>query len=281
MSTQIISLSHTPYSPNREQMRDFIRDHLRATRDRFTKTSPSPAAMSSSFHVHPPRGYPAGVPSKFDPDGNVQHFPGNTIVSHLSPSSALYASLLGLHAKLAASPLAHLFTLLPPSSWHMTVFEGVCDTERYPGHWPSDLPRDLPLDECTAHLAGKLSTFDLGEDARPPYRLTAQGFTSFDVGIGVHLSLRTPEEETRFRELRDRLSEVLKIRHAQHDRYGLHLSMAYFLRHLDEAQKEELGKLLMGHFESMPREFELGAPEFCTFENMFRFDRLFYLENRG
>jgi len=261
-------------------MRDFIRDHLRITRDRLTNASPSTNTMSSSFQVYPPRGYPAGVPSKFDPDGNVQRFPGNTIVSHLSPTSAMYTSLLALHAKLAASPLSHLYALLPPSSWHMTVFEGVCDTERHPGHWPSDLPRDLPLEECTAHLGNKLKAFDLGEDARPPYRLTAQGFTSFDVGIGIHLMLRTPDEEARFRRLRDRLSEVLKIRHAQHNRYELHLSMAYFLRHLDDTQKEELGRLLMGHFETMPKEFDLAAPEFCTFENMFRFDRLFYLENR-
>jgi hypothetical protein len=30
--------------------------------------------------------YPNGVPAKFDPDGNVQPYPGNTIIAHLSPS---------------------------------------------------------------------------------------------------------------------------------------------------------------------------------------------------
>lgn len=67
-------------------------------------------------------GYPIGVPSKFDLEGNVQPFSGNTILAHLSPDSELYASMLELHGKLAASPLAPLFALLPPTSWHMTVF---------------------------------------------------------------------------------------------------------------------------------------------------------------
>ena len=40
--------------------------------------------------------YPLGVPSKFGVDGKAQHFPGNTIISYLSPLSDLYASMLGV-----------------------------------------------------------------------------------------------------------------------------------------------------------------------------------------
>ena len=160
----------------------------------------------------------------------------------------------------------------------MTVFEGVCDTVRnVPGHWPRDLPTDTPLDQCTAHLAKKLEGFELGE-AAPPYRLTVDGFSSFHVGILVKLRLRTAEEETRLRRLRDRLAEKTGLRMANHDCYELHLSLAYFLRHLDGAQRETLARLLEDHLAEMPREFEFGLPEFCTFENMFRFDRLFYLK---
>ena len=90
--------------------------------------------------------YPRGVSSKFGVDGKVQHFPGNTIISHLSPSSDLYASMLVLHEKLLQSNLSSVITLLPPSSWHMTVFEGICDEVRKPGFWPSDLAVDAPLE---------------------------------------------------------------------------------------------------------------------------------------
>jgi len=37
----------------------------------------------------------------------------------------------------------------------------------------------------------------------------------------------------------------------------------------------------MDHLQEMPVEFELGAPEFCKFENMFVFNRQFYLKNQG
>ncbi|KAK3393492.1 RNA ligase/cyclic nucleotide phosphodiesterase [Podospora didyma] len=228
--------------------------------------------------------YPIGVPSKFDPEGNVQPFPGNTIVAHLAPASPLYASMLDLYNKLASHPLSSLYALLPPPSWHMTVFEGVCDQVRGPGYWPRDLPpSDSPsstttLEACTALFAQKLADFDLQCD--PPFRLTVTGFTSLAVGIGVRLQLRTPKEEARFRGLRDRLAEVLQIRHPHHDNYLLHLSMTYFVRYPTPEQAAELTALLAEHFEGMPKEFELGAPEFCTFENMFKFDRSFYLKNR-
>ncbi|KAK1827181.1 DUF1868-domain-containing protein [Podospora conica] len=221
--------------------------------------------------------YPLGVPSKFDANGNVQPFPGNTIIAHLPHNSELFGSLLQLHGRLAASPLAPLIALLPPESWHMTLFVGVCDTVRdVPGHWPQDIPTDAPLEQCTQHLARKLSEFELGEDA-PPYRLTVDGFSSFDVGILVRLRPRTPEEGTRLRRLRDRLSDTTGLRMPNHDCYELHLSMAYFLRHLDGGQRAILGRLLEDHMSGMPREFELGGPEFCTFEDMFSFGRLFYL----
>src|ERR1700728_1577795 len=61
--------------------------------------------------------FPLDIPGKFDVDGKVQRFPGNTIISHLSSSSELYASLMVLHEKLRQSHLSSVFTLLPPSSW--------------------------------------------------------------------------------------------------------------------------------------------------------------------
>ncbi|KAJ9160928.1 DUF1868-domain-containing protein [Coniochaeta hoffmannii] len=222
--------------------------------------------------------YPAGIPGKFDKDGNVQRFPGNTIVCHLSQSSDLYASLLGLYQKLRASPHAHLYTLLPPPSWHMTLFEGVADQVRQPAYWPSDLPLDTPLAECTDHFAKKLALFDLQCD--PPYRMCVRGLDPLKIGIGIHLEPRDAEEESRLRGLRDRISEALNLRHPGHESYGLHFSLAYLLRHLTEEQDADISKLVLDHLQDAPTDFELGAPEFCTFEDMFAFKRLFYLKNQ-
>lgn len=222
--------------------------------------------------------YPNGVPYKFNPEGAVQPFPGNTIVSHLSLDSPLYASMLVLHGKLRVSHLSHLYALLPPPSWHMTVFEGVCDKVREPGHWPADLAIDAPLADCNALFARKLELFDL--QCAPPYSMAVAGWSPLKVGIGVDVEPRTREENARLRGLRDRLADELQIRHKGHENYGLHLSVAYLLRHLTDGQRKELQALLDEHFEQMPREFELGAPEFCKFDDMFEFKRVFYLKNK-
>ncbi|KAF7346095.1 DUF1868-domain-containing protein [Mycena sanguinolenta] len=212
--------------------------------------------------------YPPGVPSKFDADGNVQYYPGNTIIAHLSPSvePELHRSMVALHDKLQSSHLSHLYTLLPPNR------------VRVPGRWPDDLPLNASLEECTALFEKKLSSFDLQCD--PPYHLSVTGFDPLENGIGVHLEPATTEENARIRGLRDRLWQLLHIRSERHDTYPLHFSMAYLLRILTDEQDKELRALLMDHFQGMPKQFTLGSPEFCTFENMFAFKPLLYLKNQ-
>jgi len=232
----------------------------------------------SDFKASPSRKYPSGVPDKFDPDGNVQHFPGNTIICHLSNSTELYSSLMILYGRLTQSPLSHLYELLPPSSWHMTVFEGVVDKMREPGYWPSNLAMNASLEECTALYENELSSFDLQTDL--PYHLSIVGFEPLKNGISLHIEPHMTDNRA-LRGLRERLADLLQIRHPNHDRYGFHVSLAYLLRHLTDDQKPELKSLLMDHFRDMPKEFELGPPEFCKFEDMFGFEPLFYLKNRG
>lgn len=228
-------------------------------------------------HPHTSK-YPKGVPKKFSPEGTVQAFPGNTIVSHLSPDSPLYASMLVLHEKLRVHRLSHLYTLLPPPSWHMTVYEGVCDQVRKPGYWPADLAIDAPLADCNALFSRKLEVFDL--QYAPPYRMAVTGWSPINTGISVRVKPRTEEDNTRLRGLRDRLADKLQTRHKGHESYRLHLSLLYMLRYLTDGQKKELQTLLDEHFENMPKEFELGAPEFCKFDDMFEFKRLFYLKDQ-
>ncbi|KAF3935983.1 hypothetical protein ABW20_dc0103369 [Dactylellina cionopaga] len=226
--------------------------------------------------AEPSRKYPGNVGRKFDPDGNPLPFPGNTILSHLSPSSELYASMLVVYENIPNHRLAHLFALLPPSSWHMTIFEGVCDTVRKPGFWPSDLGMDRSLEECNDLFARKLSAFDL--QCEPPYLMKAVGWTP--TGLGIHVELRTEDENKRLRGLRDRLADTLKIRHRGHETYGLHISMGYRIRFFTEEQTREIDEFLAEQFKGMAKQFELGAPEFCKFNDMFAFYRQFYLQDQ-
>lgn len=104
-----------------------------------------------------------------------------------------------------------------------------------------------------------------------------EGITALDVGIGLHLEPQNPEVGVELRALRDCLAALLNIRHPQHEVYELHLSLAYFLKFPTAEEKDELTKLILNHLETGPKEFELGVPEFCTFENMFHFKCQFQL----
>lgn len=219
---------------------------------------------------------PGGVPAKFDTNGHVRPFPGNTIIAHLDPDSGLHVQLMKLYRELDAKEHEGLYTLLPPSSWHMTVFEGVCDQVRQPGFWPADLAPDAPLDKCHASFTEKLLAFDM--QLEPPFQLSVVEYIPRVDGIGLHLQPGTPAETSRLRGLRDRLSETLQIRHPTHETYAFHLSIAYFIRFPTDQERDDLDATLMNYMRDFPREFELGAPEFCLFDNMFEFRRQFYLK---
>jgi hypothetical protein len=234
-------------------------------------------SVDSSIPVSQHKKYPKGIPHKFDPDGNVQSFPGNTIICHLSPSSEIYASMQVLYKKLKEHPLSHLYTMLPPSSWHMTVFEGALDKRRKAAYWPADLDLNASIADCTALLEKKLESFDLQYET--PFRLSVIGFKPLVSSISVHVEPRTAEENIAIRHLRDRLADVTKMRQKGHDKYRFHLTVAYILRYLSDEQEKELMEFLMRHFKDMPKELELGLPEFCRFEDMFAFERLLYLKN--
>ncbi|KAF8852206.1 DUF1868-domain-containing protein [Acephala macrosclerotiorum] len=236
-------------------------------------------SVRSMIPVSTPQKYPSGIPEKFDLDGNVQPFPGNTIICHLSPFSEIYASMQALYEKLKEHHLSPLYTLLPPSSWHMTVFEGALDKRRKaPAYWPADLDVNASIADCTAMLEKKLESFDLQYET--PFRLSAIGFKPLVSGISIQLESRTAEENIAIRRLRDRLADVTKMKQEKHDKYRFHLTVAYILRYLSDEQEKELRELVTRHFKDMPKELELGLPEFCKFEDMFAFERVFYLKNK-
>lgn len=205
--------------------------------------------------------YPIGIPEKFSADGVVQRFPGNTTVCHVPADSPLQPGMNALHASLSSHPvLSNLVHLLPKPSWHMTVVDGVRDTECEPGMWPPGMEK-LPLDECTREFSKKLRTVGLElekEGLAPPYKMRVRGFDPAVIGIGLEIEGANPEEEKRLRR-------------------GFHITMAYLMRHIDGENRDALNEVFAQHLPALQREFDLGPLEFCTFENMYAFHRLFYL----
>ncbi|KAK7048177.1 DUF1868-domain-containing protein [Favolaschia claudopus] len=222
--------------------------------------------------------YPSGIPHKFDSQGNIQPFRGNTIIAFLYRFSQarFHQQLVDLYVKLDASHMNnYLYVLLPPSTWHVTFFEGVYDKIREPGRWPDDLSIDATMQECNSLYTNKLSSFDLQTD--PPYHFTFTNFATLNrSGISLHLE-PSAEDNVKLRSLRDRLSTLLHIRAKDHDKYEFHLTLAYMLRYLTAEQQQELENLLASSLQAIPKELKLHAPEFCTFEDITTFRQVLHL----
>lgn len=220
--------------------------------------------------------YPPWIGQKFNPDGTVLPFPGNTIICSLSEENDLYHRLLTLVEQFEKQDFALRFALLPPTSWHMTLFEGVCDNIREPELWPAELPLDATLHECTSFIEQKLQNFDSGCDS--PFHMNIEGWESLKTGIALTVAPASEEEEARLREVRDRLAVHLGIRAPDHEGYIFHISLTYTLRYLTEQEELVVAEFLNAHLPDLPSSFELESPEFCVFDDMTAFHRRLFLE---
>ncbi|KAF2258624.1 DUF1868-domain-containing protein [Lojkania enalia] len=215
---------------------------------------------------------------KFDQEGNPKKFRGNTIVFHL-PSGDARERVCNVLSRLRelrdASGLASSLILLPEESMHMTLLEGVCDYVRTPENWPRYL-KDVSLDECNRVFEEKLRKHELKQ--RPPYTIRIVGWDMHSEGLSL-----TPEpidemEARRLQSLRDDISNTLGLRLPNHDGYAFHIGLGY-LRNLSREDTDAVEKVLAEWWNDEVS-FELGPPEFCTFENMFFFNRQFNIGER-
>ncbi|MBB6250993.1 DUF1868 domain-containing protein [Nitrospirillum iridis] len=230
----------------------------------------------------PPRR-PRDVGRKFWPDGRVKPFPGNTIICHLPQQgehAEAFNALLDIYREAPAHAFSRKITLLPPSSYHATIFGGANDAERKPGLWPGTIPLDTPMEECNRLLGERLRAFKL--ECALPLRMTVD-LAEPAAGEGpltIRLLPVNNAEERKLRDLRDRLSTCLDIRAPDHDRYRFHITIAYQMDWLtaeeDGVFRDLLRQWKLGLRQASP-EILLGAPEYCTLKDMFAFNRQFFL----
>ena len=218
---------------------------------------------------------PDVVGRKFTPDGTPLSCPGFTTVCHVEPASDAFLALVQAQEALKAGPLAQAFTLMPPDSLHMTIFEGVIDYSRSPERWPRHLPLDATIEYCAGEAKTRLAA------ARHNAAFTVQP-TGIFAGFSVSMAGATDHQDASLRETRNHLRDTLNLHRPDHDACQFHITLAYLLRWLnaDEAQhviglfRDVADRL----FQHMP-EVTLGPIELCTFATMHRFERIMYLDN--
>lgn len=221
---------------------------------------------------------PLDIGRKFHADGKVRTYPGSTIVCHIAAERALVERLNRLYDRLRVASAAHAYTLLPPSSWHMTLFVGICDQDRRSDRWPAGIDLGAPLDEATTIIGDRLQRQPLGGQQR--FRMRAARFAPLTDAIILRLEPADAEDNAAIRGLRDRIADRIGMRLADHDDYIFHITIGYFVAELADAPFLALAEILSEELTDMQATlppFEVGPGEYCLFNDMFCFQRQFFL----
>lgn len=210
------------------------------------------------------------IGTKFNADGTVRRFPGNTIISMVNHGKDVFTHFLHVRELFMASPAAPCVTLLPLDSIHMTVIEGVCDQVRRPGYWTSLLPLDCPLSATDALFEARFAELaPLGEVTLRMSHVVCTG------AILLRMEPVTPADEARLRAYRDAASAALGLRFPNHDSYHFHITLGYFTKEPTPEQEQALmefcaqaDRYIAEHDILMRAE----EPLLTFFDSMFRFE---------
>lgn len=222
---------------------------------------------------------PLDVGRKFHADGKVRAYPGSTIVCHVAAERALVEKLDHLYERLRTAAAAHAYTLLPPSSWHMTLLVGICDQDRRLDRWPDGVALDAPLDDVTATIAARLKRHPLGGPQR--FRMRVARFAPLTDALILRLEPADADDNAAIRSLRDKIADRIGMRLAGHDDYTFHITFGYFVAEPTDEEFTLLATLLEEELADMRANllpFEVGPGEYCLFNDMFCFQRQFFLE---
>lgn len=208
---------------------------------------------------------------KFNADGSVKHFPGNTIVCVLDHDTEVYRRIKHEKDFIESTIVNNCISILPDESLHMTAIEGVCDHVRKETNWTSRFPLDTPLVEIDDFLEEQWKTI-------PTLTGVRMRFDNLWVesGICVGLYPATYEDDVKIRDWRDLVSERTGLRFPGHDRYRFHISMAYGIKMPTEEERICLEKIKEDFDKECKEkifEFEIPSPSLTFFDDMFFFNK--------
>lgn len=205
---------------------------------------------------------------KFDEDGNVQPFPGNTFICHIDQPSKFYDALCAYQDGLKETMIADHYTFLPKPSFHMTVFCGVSGDPLGEDGWPEGMERTSSLGDITKTFSERFARQDnlTGTD------VTASGISKPGT---VTMQAASPAGQSKLSKTRHRLQELTGLYRSDIDTYEFHISLGYLKRWFDQATAEEAYKTaerLFAHYLRDCGVHTFGSVELCTFETMHHFE---------
>ncbi|MBL7025100.1 MAG: DUF1868 domain-containing protein [Candidatus Marinimicrobia bacterium] len=191
---------------------------------------------------------------KFTPDGGAKAFYGLTVVAFIESESLLHKKICDFQNKIAAAlesaGVGHVFSMLEPLSFHMTI----CDIVA--GSAPLEPAKLLDIVEAGRRLFPKL-----GMDSKLSCQLT---------GLGVDMSLVLLAEFESDASLKQclHLEKQLKKGFQVDERSFLgHVSLAYFVQQ-PGTQLNRIKQVLAPFSEEALGEFNFNKISLCHFSDM-------------
>jgi hypothetical protein len=227
--------------------------------------SPHLLRYGRSQNVRPP----LHLDTRYDQSGVFLPEPGNTVVCHLQPNTPTESAIIQARARILDMPDSNRLALTPVESLHMTLFQGIIEGRRAPPYWPSEMATDQPIETMTAWYEEKLRDFTGG----PPFEVAVIDA----VPTGLVVEGATVADRQAMALWRDRLADVFRYRHPDHDSYVYHITFAYPVEWLDDEMLPQWQNVLDEIVADIGRRapvLALRQPAFCSFADMNWFEEL-------
>lgn len=211
--------------------------------------SPASDTSNASTSTAAASGTPLGVEGrklihaapgkKFDIDGNARRYRGTTFVFPVPQDSPFHRAQEAAQQLIKESPFRDHYAILPPSSMHMTLYNGVNDNHRGTPVWPGEVPADAPLTDVVAFLQRRLqgATVDVPREVT----MRAVGVQGvLDAAPGLQLEPVDASLNDALRKVRYQIRDATGVDRGGIDDYTFHSALAY---RLVEARPDERAAL--------------------------------------
>ena len=208
-----------------------------------------------------------GAENKFDDKGTPLPFPGCTIICNIPLNSNLSDQIIIFQKKMKNFNPEQTYFYLPPSSFHMTLFDCCNLNTKNTNYWPSNIDPNMDYKDVAVELNKRIQNYIFPEKLNLKLKM-------FFGGYSIILEPFSEKDEKILRNCRNELSSLLKIKFENHQRYTFHITLAYILRELKEGEIKKLLKFNKDLFQEFDRKFPeiiLNKPEMSTFDNMLEF----------
>ena len=168
---------------------------------------------------------------KFDHNGQVLAWPGNTFICHLNPHSSEHKTLSLIQKQLKAGPHSNAFAFLPPDSFHMTIMEGISGAPESDPSWPKNSEKNLDLHTATDLIRQRLT----GVIVPDSHQIKVADIFA---GHCVKVEGFNDDQERSLRRTREILRDTAGVKRRAFSAYQFHITLAYLTRLVEHGGSE-------------------------------------------